>query len=106
MEPYPIPSTKPLRTFKGHIDFIRAVAVFPDKRRMVTGSMDSSLRLWDLKTGAVLKNMEGHRSAVRTMAVSPDGKLIASGDESGVLIAWHGESGETLTKVKAHYPNW
>jgi WD40 repeat protein len=73
---------------------------------MVTGSMDSSLRLWDLRTGALLKNMEGHRSGVRTLAVSPDGQLIASGDESGVLITWHGESGEPFTKVKAHYPNW
>jgi WD40 repeat protein len=69
---------------------------------MVTGSMDSSLRLWDLKTGTLLKKMEGHRSEVRTLAVSPEGQLIASGDESGVLIVWHGETGETLTKLKAH----
>ncbi|KAG2343491.1 hypothetical protein BDR05DRAFT_1000102 [Suillus weaverae] len=29
----------------------REVAVFPDKRRMITGLDDKTLRLWDLKTG-------------------------------------------------------
>jgi WD40 repeat protein len=98
-----IPSTTPLRTFEDHEDTVRAVAVFPDMRRMVTGSDDKTLRLWDLKTGIVLKKMEGHSSRVLTLAVSRDGQIIASGDDGGEIIAWHGETGESLTKpIKAH----
>ncbi|KAG2126787.1 uncharacterized protein EDB93DRAFT_1272949 [Suillus bovinus] len=52
----------PLRTFEGHEEIVRAVAVFPDKRRMVTGSHDKTLRIWDLERGAMLKKMEGHRA--------------------------------------------
>ncbi|KAG2739623.1 hypothetical protein P692DRAFT_20881539 [Suillus brevipes Sb2] len=37
-----------------------AVAVFPNRRRMVTGSDNKTLCLWDLETGVVLKKMEGH----------------------------------------------
>ncbi|KAG2142890.1 uncharacterized protein EDB93DRAFT_598081 [Suillus bovinus] len=89
--------------FKGHKDGIRAVAVFPDKRRMVTGSDDNTLRLWDLKTGDVLKKMEGHRSWVLALTISRDGQLIASGDEGGNIIIWHGETGESLIQpIKAH----
>ncbi|KAG1801981.1 quinon protein alcohol dehydrogenase-like superfamily [Suillus subaureus] len=70
---------------------------------MVTGSYDGMLRLWDLKTGLVLKKMEGHRSRVRALAVSPNGCWIASGDESGELIAWNGQTGELLNQaIKAH----
>ncbi|KAG2354882.1 hypothetical protein BDR07DRAFT_1427965 [Suillus spraguei] len=87
-----IPSTTPFK-----------FAVFPDKRRMVTGSDDRTLHLWDLKTGVVLKKMEGHRGQVRALAVSRDGQTIASGDGHGELIAWHGETGKTLTRlIKAH----
>jgi WD40 repeat protein len=97
-----IPSTTPIRTFKSHEDTINAVAVFPDRRRMVTGSFDGKLRIWDLETGVVLKKMEGH-SRVSALAVSRDGQIIASGDWSGKFIAWHGETGESLTKpIKAH----
>jgi WD40 repeat protein len=93
-----IPNTTPIRTFEDHGDRVVAVAVFRDER-MVTGSYDGKLRLWDLKTGVMLKKMEGHRSRVRALAVSPDEKWIASGDESGELIAWHGGTGEPLDQV-------
>ncbi|KAG2066421.1 WD40 repeat-like protein, partial [Suillus decipiens] len=79
-----------------------AVAALPDER-MVTGSYDRMLRLWDLKTGLVLRKMEGHRSRVRALAISSNGNWIASGDESGVLIIWHGKTGEPLKQaIKAH----
>ncbi|KAG2338654.1 WD40 repeat-like protein [Suillus weaverae] len=98
-----IPSTIPLRTFEDHEKTVRAVAVFPDKRRMVTGSDDKTLRLWDLKTGVVLKKMEGHSSAVWKLAVSRDGQIIVSGDDGGGVIVWYGETGEPLTQpIKAH----
>ncbi|KAG2337662.1 hypothetical protein BDR05DRAFT_1063130 [Suillus weaverae] len=91
--------TTPPREFKGHEGSVMAVAVFPDKRRMVTGSYDKTLRLWDLKTGVVLKKMEGHSNGVSILAVSQDGQLIASGDWDGEVIIWHGETGEHLTQL-------
>jgi len=98
-----IPSTTPIRTFEDHKDSVQAVAVFPNKRRMVTGSSDKTLRLWDLETGIVLKKMEGHSSRVSALVVSRDGQIIASGDENGEIIGWRGETGESLTEpIKAH----
>ncbi|KAG2360098.1 WD40-repeat-containing domain protein [Suillus spraguei] len=98
-----IPNTISIRTFEDHGDCVIAVAALRDER-MVTASYDGMLRLWDLKTGVVLKKMEGHRSRVRALAISPDGNWIASGDESGVLIVWDGKTGEPLNQAieKAH----
>jgi len=98
-----IPSTTPIRTFEDHKDSVTAVAVFPDRRRMVTGSSDKTLRLWDLETGVVLKKMEGHSNEVLGLAVSRDGQIMASGDRTGDIIGWHGETGESLTEpINAH----
>ncbi|KAG2365169.1 hypothetical protein BDR07DRAFT_1354004 [Suillus spraguei] len=102
-----IPITTPLREFRGHDDRVNTVAVFPDQRRMVTASDDNTLRLWDLKTGDMLKKMEGHSDCVRDLAVSRDGQLIASGDEDGVgVIIWHGETGESLTQPIEAHSDW
>ncbi|KAG1787199.1 uncharacterized protein HD556DRAFT_1530619 [Suillus plorans] len=95
-----IPSTTPIRAFEDHEDAVRAVAVFPDKRRMITGSDDNTLRLWDLETGVVLKKMEGHGSAVWTLTRSRNGKIVASTDWKGEVIAWHGETGESITDTR------
>jgi WD40 repeat protein len=94
-----VTSVTPIRVFENHESTVLAVAVFPDGRRMVTSSEDKTVRLWDLKDGAVLKKMEGHRHWVRAVAVSKDGQLIASGDLSGELIAWHGDTGEQHRRV-------
>ncbi|KAG2069789.1 WD40 repeat-like protein [Suillus decipiens] len=94
--------TTATQTFKGHEDNIVAVAVFPDRRRMVTGSGDKTLCLWDLEDGVVLKKMEGHRDKVRALAISRDGQWIASGDLGGELIAWN-RDGKSLTEpIKVH----
>ncbi|KAG1804619.1 WD40-repeat-containing domain protein [Suillus variegatus] len=94
------PSTTPIRAFEDHYQAVPlAVAVLPDRQRMVTASSDSWLRMWDLRSGTLLKMMAGHKSEVWALAVSRDGQLIASGDEKGEVIAWHGATGEFLIKA-------
>ncbi|OJA07543.1 hypothetical protein AZE42_08519 [Rhizopogon vesiculosus] len=79
------------------------VAVFPDRRRMATNSKDGMLRLWDLKSGVMVKELEGRGEAMRGMALSRNGELIASSDESGYVNAWHGDTGRALTQAfRAH----
>ncbi|KAG2054937.1 WD40 repeat-like protein [Suillus hirtellus] len=103
-----IPNTTPIRAFEDHGDRVVAVAVFNSSygERMVTGSYDGMLRLWDLKTGVMLKMMEGHRSRVRALAVSRDGQWIASGDESGELTTWHGNTGELSQTINKAHDGW
>jgi WD40 repeat protein len=95
-----IQCTTSLQTFEDHESYINEVAVFPDRQRMVTSSWDKTLRLWDLKTGVVLKKMDGHRSEVQTLTVSRDGQIIASGDWEGEIIAWREQI--AIQTIKAH----
>jgi WD40 repeat protein len=93
----------PDRTFD-NTNTVLAVAVFPNKRHMVTGSTDRMLRLWDLENGVnALKTMEGHRGFVRAVAVSQERKLIASADRGDIII-WDSDTGKLLTPtpIKAH----
>lgn len=90
----------PNRKFgRDHEDAITAVVVSPEGQRMVTGSCNRMLCLWDLKTGVMLKKMEGNRHEVRALAVSRNGRMIASGGDQGEIIIWHGETGEYLIQV-------
>jgi WD40 repeat protein/tetratricopeptide (TPR) repeat protein len=99
----PVPITTPTQVFEDRTHTIYAVADVPYSQRIVTSSEDRLVRLWDSKTGEVLKKMEGHTGEVMGLAVSRDGQMIVTGDENGELIAWQAKTGEPLIRpLKVH----
>ena len=62
-----------------------SVCFSPDGKQLVSGSLDETVRLWDVETGACVKTLGGHNSEVKhnswvqSVCFSPDGKQLASG---------------------------
>ena len=63
----------------GHHDRINAVAFSPDGSWLVSGSDDSTVRVWNVLTGrlAVARQFD---AAVQSLAFSPDGKYLFTGN--------------------------
>jgi WD40 repeat protein len=91
-----------LRTLEGHSDEIKAVKLTGDGRRLLSASVDSTLRVWDVETGECLHTLEGHSGAVWAVDVSRDGKLAASGGRDGALRVWDIERGECPNVHEGH----
>ena len=45
-----------------------SVAVFPDGRRIVSASSDTTLKVWDVTTGKCVATLKGHSDYVRCAA--------------------------------------
>ena len=67
-----------LRTLTGHSDSVMAAAVTPDGHRVVSASIDDTVRLWDFETGAILASFSCDTWAY-SCAVSNAVKLIVAG---------------------------
>ena len=73
-----------------------ALAFSSDGKKLLSGSDDTTINLWDLETGQVLKTFEGHTAVIRGVAFSPDGRRIASASWDRTVKLWDVESGDAL----------
>jgi WD40 repeat protein len=98
----------------GHNSTVKASLFTPDGSRLVTVSLDKTVRVWDAQTGVTLHTFRmpvgpGGEGALTVAAISPDGKRLAvSGTPVG--LGKHGipiyllslETGELERVIKGH----
>ena len=81
---------------KGHTDVITSVTFTPDGRHVVSGSLDGTIRFWDVRTAKQIQII-GNLRPVTSLAISSDGKTLACGMAAGAVRVWTLEHGESLT---------
>jgi len=81
-------STGLIRTLPGHSEAVWALAFSPDHRILASGSVDRTIRLWDLETGSLLATLNGHDRQVYAVDFSPDGRVLASGSNDKTVKIW------------------
>jgi len=74
----------------GHEDYVRSVAFSPDGKKIVSGSDDKTIRVWDAQTGIqIAEPLYGHESSVRSVTFSPNGDKIISGSLDKTIRIWN-----------------
>jgi WD40 repeat protein len=68
-------------------------AFAPDGAFILSGSSDSTLKLWCATTGELLRTLHGHTSSVTSCAFSPTGLIIVSGSSDTTLGLWTAATG-------------
>ena len=85
-----------------HSKWVDAVATTSNGRCPLTGSHDGTLKLWDLRTGELIRSLVGHTDAVSAVAVSPDDHLALSGSADHTLRLWDLTTGQLLHSFTEH----
>jgi hypothetical protein len=89
-------------TLQGHSRYVTSVAFSPDGKRIVSGSNDATLKIWDTETRQETDTLKGHSDRVIGVAFSPDGKRIASGSLDKTLKVWGSQTGKEMLTLRGH----
>ncbi|MDB4958080.1 MAG: protein kinase [Myxococcales bacterium] len=85
---------EPIGTFE-HSDIVGGVTFAVGHARLVTGSRDGTVRIWNVSDGVAKVGDEQLESAIHVLAVSSDGTVAAGTDDSRVTL-WHGSAANVL----------
>ena len=77
-----------LKTLEEHSSVVNSIAYSPDGTKIISGSYDHNIKIWDANTGQCLQTLEGYSDWVNSVAFSPDGTKIISGSTDKTIKIW------------------
>ena len=79
---YNVLNTEIKMSFFGHSEQVTVGKFTPDGKYLITGSEDTSLKIWDLKNQQLLHTVKGkkyHQATITALDISQSRGIIASG---------------------------
>ncbi len=84
---------------KGHGDSISALAISPNGKFLVSGSEDFTLKIWNLKTGKLIRTLSEHYEPITAVHFASQGKTVVSRGVSGKVLLWDLKTGKTRYRL-------
>jgi len=98
--------TRCTSSIPGHGEAVISVAFSPDGQHMASGSGDTTVRFWDVKTETPHFTCVGHKHWILAIAWAPNGKKLASGCKNSEIRLWDPETGSQLGKTLTGHKQW
>lgn len=80
-----------VRTLTGHRSNCTSVDFHPFGEFFASGSLDTNLKIWDIRKKGCIHTYKGHTRGVNAIRFTPDGRWVVSGGEDNtvkVIIAF------------------
>jgi WD40 repeat protein len=80
-------------------DYVNTVSFSADGSRLVAGTSDGWLRVYDARSGRPVVTFPAHRNWVVDARFSPDGRLIASASKDQSVRVWNAKDGAVVASL-------
>lgn len=81
------------KLFAGHEGAISVLFFHPDRKHFISGSYDDTVKLWNIETGAIVREFKGHTSWIRQVCLSPDQQQLLTCSIDKTFRLWDFNTG-------------
>ncbi|KEG13367.1 WD40 repeat protein, predicted [Trypanosoma grayi] len=100
---------RPKSVFQGHINGVTSVDFSPTGKKFVAGSLDCTLRMWDLHQTTKSNSIEMYHTKrmakVFSVKWSPDSSYLYSGSEDAILRIWKADASKPIRPLRGPEKN-
>ena len=72
-----------------HNGYINSLIFTPDGKNIISGSWDTTIRLWELSHHLETTVLDGHTLSVNDIVLSPTGETLASASWDRTIRLWN-----------------
>ncbi len=90
----------------GHTSCIQATAFTRDGARLLTVSLDRSLRVWHARTGRFIGAYRGHTDGLWALGLLPDGRTVLTGGGDRAVFTWDLRAPQEYREIEGGTPGY
>ena len=98
----PAPQFTKLFVLRGHTAPVRGVAWNRDGSRIVTGSLDGRVMIWNSADGSRVRTMRRNAGKIFDVDYSPNSNRVASASEDNTGHVWNVDTGRLVGRLRGH----
>ena len=90
-------------SYDSHRDWVRSCHwCSAGKEKIISGSADHTVRIWDVQTSSCEEVFMGHSQGVWSVTCRNDGRIVVSGSTDGTIRVWDCNAGRCDQVLEGH----
>jgi WD40 repeat protein len=90
------------KTITDHADSVLSVIISRDGQTLASTSKDKTIKIWDLKTGNLIRTINVGYTWIRPLALSPTREYVVSLGNKNTIKIWNLKTGNLIRTIETH----
>ena len=89
--------------FYGHTGSINSIDINQEMSKIVSGSQDGTIKIWDLESGQMLQSLNAHTDGINDVEFNKTGNNIVSCGSDSSIKLWDADSYQLIKTIKTNF---
>jgi WD40 repeat protein len=91
------------KPFYGHTGTVNSIDMNQDMSKIVSGSRDGTIKIWDVESGQMLQSINAHPYGVSDVEFNKSGNNIVSCGRDSSINLWDADSYQLIKNIKTNF---